>query len=121
MYKLLYIYSNTNSSLLRYFKSFISSPKINKKIYSHKFKLIYDISDNFPSFLIELVNYDGSILFSSNSFDSSMFEHIINIDDKTFNHSFDSYSSEKNNDYYYKYIKYKSKYLGLKFFIDHYF
>jgi len=99
------------------FKRTIKDKNIKNKIKEHGIKIKEHI-DKFQSydaknhdFSLELIGQDGSILLSRNVFN-----------DNTFNEIFDKISNDTVNfgekSFKEKYLKYKNKYMGLKYYID---
>jgi hypothetical protein len=110
---LIEITTSKNNKYYNLFNEIKNNVKAKINFLDIKIKINYVVEDKF---LLELIRYDGSVKLSLDTFNFNSFDAIFD----TIN-EMPKYSKQNGGtiDYKSRYIKYKQKYLGLLYYIDH--
>jgi hypothetical protein len=116
-YRYIEITTYPNNKYYNVFKSIKSNKDTNKEIKKRNIIInINTIKDN--TFLLELIGYDGEVKYRTKTFDNTTMDYIFELIDSMPIGKIEKKEWTDGN-YKSKYHKYKMKYLGLKYYIDH--
>lgn len=118
-YYYLEIISPKYNKNLTNFKNIMSIPKNKKTIKDNNIK-VKIIKDNHNDFFIDIINVNGNVCYKSNKFNEKSLNEILLSINKDMNANINK-TKNKSHTFKQKYEYYKLNYLGMLYFIDHYF
>jgi len=122
-YRFIEINTNKNNIFFKTFNKF--SNVYSNDIASRNIKVNINFHDD-DKFLLELIGYDGTCKYKTDTFDHAIIKHIFKlIDDMPMSrinsiHNNSSHNGGSKINYKKKYKKYKLKYSGIKYVIDNF-